>query len=181
MAEAGAKREGFPYVRACLLCETSIYDDFITGKGVQRKRPGTICTALFAVGELHFKSSPLHQKVAEIPKMLLIAIKHKGQGRLEDEPDNRGVLDVHEALCEHLWTLCQWPVDQAALGKATKAFAIHLLRLGFPMFSDSLIAVLIHHDPSNPRHLLPLLSVLFSSPSGGYHPCGRGRDHPKGV
>lgn len=112
---------------------------------------------------------------------MLIATKRKGQGNLENGPDPCGVLDVHEALCEHLWTLCQWPVDQAALGKVTKAFAIHLLRLGFPMFSDSLIAILIHHDPSNPRHLLPLLSVLLSSPSGGCHPRGRGRDHPKGV
>jgi hypothetical protein len=32
---------------------------------------------------------------------------------------------------------------------------------GVSYVSDSLIAVLIHHDPSNPRHLLPLLSVLF--------------------
>jgi hypothetical protein len=58
MAEAGAKREGFPYVRACLLCETSIYDDSITDEGVRRKRPDTICMALFAVRELHSQVIP---------------------------------------------------------------------------------------------------------------------------
>lgn len=97
--------KGFPYIRACLFCETSTYDDSITGEGVRRKRPDTICMALFAVRELHSKSSPLHQKVAEIPNWMLIATKRKGQGNLKDESDHRGVLDVHDAICEDVDTL----------------------------------------------------------------------------